>query len=80
MKALCFNSFGTPDVLYYAEIPHPVITDDEILVQTKAIGLNFADIYRRNGNYHLQGNQPYIAGYEAAGEVIAISPVNICKV
>jgi len=35
----------------------------------KAIGLNFADVYRRKGNYHLAGNPPYILGYEGAGIV-----------
>ncbi len=42
---------------------------NEILVRTKAIGLNFADIYRRRGDYHLAGNPPYILGYEGAGIV-----------
>lgn len=35
----------------------------------KAIGLNFADVYRRKGNYHLEGQPPYILGYEGAGIV-----------
>lgn len=35
----------------------------------KAIGLNFADIYSRKGNYHLVGNLPFILGYEGAGIV-----------
>jgi NADPH2:quinone reductase len=35
----------------------------------KSIGLNFADIYRRKGNYHLAGKPPYILGYEGAGIV-----------
>jgi NADPH2:quinone reductase len=33
----------------------------------KAIGLNYADIYRRKGNYHLAVQPPYILGYEGAG-------------
>jgi NADPH2:quinone reductase len=36
-----------------------------------AIGLNFADIYRRKGNYHLAGNPPWICGYEGAGIIEA---------
>lgn len=35
----------------------------------KAIGLNFADVYRRKGNYHLEGQPPYILGYEGSGIV-----------
>jgi len=70
MKALTFSKFGSPDVLEYIEIPKPQIKDNEILLKNKAIGLNFADIYRRKGNYHLKGKPPFIAGYEGAGIVV----------
>jgi NADPH:quinone reductase len=73
MKALCFSRFGGPEVLEWQEIADPVIGAGEILVRTKAIGLNFADIYRRKGNYHLQGQPPFIAGYEGAGIVEKVS-------
>ncbi|WHZ03583.1 quinone oxidoreductase [Neobacillus sp. YX16] len=69
MKALIFESFGGPEVLQYKDIPDPVISENEILVRMKAIGLNFADIYRRKGNYHLAGQPPYILGYEGSGIV-----------
>lgn len=70
MKALIFSSFGEADVLQYAEISTPQIKENEILIKNKAIGLNYADIYRRRGNYHLEGTPPYIAGYEGAGIVV----------
>jgi NADPH2:quinone reductase len=70
MKALTFSTFGNSDVLEYIEIPNPDLKSDEILVEMKAIGLNFADVYRRKGNYHLKGNPPFIAGYEGAGIVV----------
>lgn len=69
MKALCFDKFGGPEVLKYQDVPEPVLGSREILVRTKAIGLNFADIYRRKGAYHLEGEPPYILGYEGAGVV-----------
>ncbi|MBI0579974.1 quinone oxidoreductase [Neobacillus cucumis] len=69
MKALVFNTYGGPEVLEYREIMDPVIGSNQILVRMKAIGLNFADIYRRKGNYHLAGEPPYILGYEGAGIV-----------
>lgn len=69
MKALIFESFGGSDVLQYKEIPDPKIKENEILVRMKAIGLNYADIYRRKGNYHLAGTSPYILGYEGSGIV-----------
>lgn len=69
MKALMFKGFGGPEVLEYGDIAEPIIGPDELLVRMNAIGLNFADIYRRKGNYHLAGEPPYILGYEGAGIV-----------
>ncbi|MFN8009880.1 MAG: quinone oxidoreductase [Holophagaceae bacterium] len=69
MKALCFRSFGGPEVLRLEEVADPVPGPGEALVRTAAIGLNFADVYRRKGTYHLAGEPPWIAGYEAAGVV-----------
>lgn len=69
MKALVFNTFGGPEVLEYSEVKEPVLNSEEILVRMQAIGLNFADIYRRKGNYHLVGQPPFILGYEGAGIV-----------
>jgi NADPH2:quinone reductase len=56
MKVLTFSNFGDSDVLKYLETPSPELKTDEILVEMKAIGLNFADVYRRKENYHLKGN------------------------
>lgn len=71
MKALVFDRFGGPEVLSYREIPDPELANGEALVEIQAIGLNFADVYRRRGHYHLVGEPPYLAGYEAAGVVVA---------
>jgi NADPH2:quinone reductase len=70
MKALTFSSFGKPEVLEYKEVANPVLRQDEILVEMKAIGLNYADMMRRSGIYQLRGNAPYINGYEGAGVVV----------
>jgi NADPH:quinone reductase len=72
LKALMFKTFGGPEVLEYGDIAEPVIGPSEILLSMKAIGLNFADIYRRKGNYHLVGEPPYILGYEGAGTVVMV--------
>ena len=70
MKALIFDHFGPSSVLQYRDLPDPELKPGHALVRTRAIGLNFADVYRRKGTYHLAGNPPYIAGYEAAGEIV----------
>ena len=70
MKALTFSQFGSSNVLEYIDVPKPKLTEQDVLVEMKAIGLNFADIYRRRGTYHLRGVPPYIAGYEGAGIIV----------
>jgi NADPH:quinone reductase len=76
VKALTFSCFGGPEVLEYIDVPDPAPAPGCAIVATRAIGLNFADVYRRKGNYHLTGSPPYIAGYEAAG--IIFSAVEGC--
>ncbi len=71
MKALVFDRFGGPEVLHIADVPDAVSGPQQALVRTRAIGLNFADCYRRQGRYHLAGDPPWIAGYEASGEVVS---------
>lgn len=70
MKALTIPTTGNPDVLIYTEVADPVVKKEEILIKMEAIGLNYADIMRRNGVYPLSGTAPYINGYEGAGVVI----------
>ena len=74
MKALAFSSFGGPEVLHWSEVPEPCPAAGEAVVRTRAIGMNFADCYRRQGRYHLAGAAPWIAGFEAAGEIVALGP------
>jgi NADPH:quinone reductase len=80
MKALTFSSFGSPEVLQYIDVSVPTLKEDELLVQMKAIGLNYADVYRRQGNYHLKGEPPFIAGYEGAGVVANANCINGFKI
>ncbi|MES2070920.1 MAG: quinone oxidoreductase [Pseudomonadota bacterium] len=72
MHALVFDRFGGPEVLEYRELPDPAIPAGHLQLEVQAAGLNFADVYRRNGNYHLAGDPPYICGYEGAGRVVGI--------
>ncbi len=72
MHALTFSRFGSPEVLEWTALPDPIPAPGVAVVRIAAIGLNFADIYRRQGRYHLAGSPPWIAGYEAAGTITAL--------
>ncbi|MEK9212826.1 quinone oxidoreductase family protein [Sphingomonas sp. 2378] len=72
MKALVFDRFGGADVLRYDILPDMELDATTVLVQTSAVGLNFADIYRRQGVYVLDGEAPWIGGYEGAGRVVTV--------
>lgn len=72
MQSLVFDHFGSSDVLWLRESPLPAAGAGELLVEVAAAGLNFADMYRRQGRYPLAGEAPWIAGYEGAGRVIEV--------
>lgn len=72
MKALLFENFGGPEVMQFRELPDPAVPPGHVQLAMRAIGVNFADLHRRRGNYFLPGPSPHINGYEGAGVVVAI--------
>ncbi|WP_410013882.1 quinone oxidoreductase family protein [Sodalis sp. C49] len=67
-----FNRFGGPEVLFYGDHPTPAVPAGAVQVKMAAAGLNFADIYRRRGDYPLADRAPHIGGYEGVGYVTAV--------
>jgi NADPH2:quinone reductase len=72
MKAQVCNAHGPIDTLQYLEVPDPVADSNEILVDVRAIGVNFADTLVIEGKYQASPPLPFIPGTEIAGEVIAV--------
>lgn len=70
MKALQVEKIGGPEVLTLADIDIPKLKPNEALVQIKAIGVNYIDVYCRIGRYPT--NPPFVDGQEAAGVVIQV--------
>jgi NADPH2:quinone reductase len=50
----------------------PVPADNEILIDVKAAGLNFADVLMIAGEYQVRTPPPFIPGNEASGVVSAV--------
>ena len=72
MRAIQITQTGGPEVLQFRELPTPEPGPGQVLVQIEACGVNFIDVYQREGRYPVQ--LPFIPGQEAAGTVIALGP------
>ena len=68
MQAIQVTTVGGPEVLTLTDLPVPSPKPNEALVQIKAAGVNFIDVYFREGRYPTQ--LPFINGQEAAGVVV----------
>lgn len=71
-KAIRLNRTGGPEVLELEEISVGDPGPGEIRLRQTAVGLNFIDVYHRNGLYPL--SLPSGIGLEAAGVVEAVGP------
>ena len=70
MKAIQVATTGGPEVLKLVDLPIPEPKPHEAVVQIKAAGVNFIDVYFREGRY--PAPLPFIDGQEAAGVVTSI--------
>ena len=67
MKAIRVHETGGPEVLRVEDVPAPVPGPGELLIDVETIGVNFIEIYQREGLYPRP--LPFIPGSEAAGVV-----------
>ncbi|MEV6268935.1 NADPH:quinone oxidoreductase family protein [Kribbella sp. NPDC051936] len=72
MRALEQPSLDGPGAMRVVDVPVPVVGPDEVLVKVGAAGVNFADVMQTRGTYDGGPKPPYVAGFEAAGTVVAL--------
>ncbi len=72
MKAVYVDQPGGPENLKYAELPKPAPGPGQALIKIAAAGVNFIDVYFRNGLY--KADPPVVLGNEASGTVEAVGP------
>ncbi|MGZ4816358.1 MAG: quinone oxidoreductase family protein [Terriglobales bacterium] len=70
MKAIQVSQPGPPEAMQFVDLPVPEPKANEALVKIEAIGVNFIDIYHREGRYKLA--TPFIPGSEMAGTVTKV--------
>ncbi len=75
MRALRLREFGGPENLELVELPAPVPSEDQVLVEVKAVGINFPDLLSVRGEYQYRPVPPFVPGCEIAG-VVAEAPAD----
>ena len=72
MKAIQITQTGGPEVLTLAELPIPTPGPGQVLIKVAATGINFIEIYYREGRY--KAPLPLVPGTEASGTVVELGP------
>jgi NADPH:quinone reductase len=70
MKAIQIRQTGGPEVIELADLPVPQPKPNEAVVKILAAGVNFIDVYNREGRYKVP--LPFVLGQEGAGVVSAV--------
>src|SRR3954464_285989 len=79
MKAIQVQTPGGPESLELVDLPVPQPKANEVVVKLSASGVNFIDVYFREGRY--KSPLPFVVGQEGAGVVTAVgSDVNSVSV
>ena len=73
MRAIQIDEFGGPDKLLEKDIPVPTPEENEVVVKLEYSGINYMDVYMRNGSYAkshtYQTPLPMTVGMEGAGTI-----------
>ena len=76
MRAIQIKNFGGPEALELVDIPQPIIQGDEVLIKVQYAGINYMDVYMRNGSYAKSHTYktplPMTLGMEGSGVVAAL--------
>jgi NADPH2:quinone reductase len=70
MKSIQIKEPGGPEALELVDLPVPVPKSTEAVVKIAAAGINFIDVYQREGRYKVA--VPFVAGQEGAGTVTGV--------
>jgi NADPH2:quinone reductase len=75
MRAVIGSQHGGPEVLQIGEVAPPEPGPGHLLVDVAAAGVNYMDIYQREGRPpYASAALPYVPGAEGAGTVAAVGP------
>ncbi|MCF7803507.1 MAG: medium chain dehydrogenase/reductase family protein [Candidatus Marinimicrobia bacterium] len=72
MRQIWITKAGRPEVLQLKDAPDPSPGENEVVIDVKSAGINFADIMARLGVYQDAPDLPCVVGYEVAGVVESV--------
>ncbi|CAN5400159.1 medium chain dehydrogenase/reductase family protein [soil metagenome] len=71
MKAVVLKKYGAAAQAFeFRDMPEPIPSDGEVLIQVELSGLNFADVMARKGLYKEAPPLPCVLGYDVVGTII----------
>jgi NADPH2:quinone reductase len=74
MRAVMCKELGGPDKLVVEEVLPPTAGPGQVVIATRAVGLNFPDVLLVQGKYQFKPDLPFSPGGEVAGVVKATGP------
>ena len=69
MRAAVLEGVGGPEQLVVRDVPEPEAPEGSVVVDVRAVGINFADVLIRLGRYPQMPELPAVLGSEIAGEL-----------
>jgi len=72
MKAIELTQYGGFDSLRVIDAQKPKPSANEVLIEVKAAGVNFAELELTKGRYKIPKTLPFIMGFEASGVVVEV--------
>ncbi|HQT64474.1 MAG: NADPH:quinone oxidoreductase [Acidocella sp. 20-57-95] len=72
MRAVVCEAWGGPEMLVVKDLASPQPKPGELLIKTRAAGVNFPDVLIIQKKYQVQPELPFIPGAEVSGDVLAV--------
>ncbi|MER9137632.1 NADP-dependent oxidoreductase [Mesorhizobium sp. M0830] len=74
MKAFVVDKYNKKGILRLAEMPEPVLGDNDVLVEVHAAAVNLLDSKIRTGEFKLilPYRRPFILGHDVAGRIVRV--------
>jgi NADPH2:quinone reductase len=73
-RAVMLTGTGGPEVLVETELAERAPGPGEVRIAVRATGAGATDLLMRAGTYRFAPPRPFVPGYEAVGDVVALGP------